>query len=56
MTKRTIISAQPKCRICGEYMKSWDPFAKTHAHVGCIAEEISDKLIKVISKQLNDGD
>jgi len=47
-----IISEQPKCKTCGKLMLEWNPFADEHEHIECISERVSEKLIKVIEKQM----
>ena len=47
-----IVSDKPPCSICGLPMKSWNPFATVHKHNECISEEISNKLIDILKKEL----
>ena len=48
-----IISKQPRCSICNKHLLEWNPYADIHYHVECMSEQISDKLITIIKKQLN---
>jgi hypothetical protein len=48
-----IISPQPKCKTCGKAMEEWNLFAQEHEHVECIADRISDHLIKSILINFN---
>lgn len=52
MERKMIISEQPKCKTCGKLMLEWNPFADEHEHIECISERVSEKLIKVIEKQM----
>lgn len=51
MEIKTIISPQPNCKTCGKPMQEWNPFAEEHEHIECIADRISDHLIKTIKEQ-----
>lgn len=53
METKTIRTQQPRCKSCGKFMKEWNPFARTHEHVNCIAERVSDSVMGVIKKQFN---
>lgn len=43
-----IISVQPKCKTCGKLMSEWNPFAEDHEHPQCLAERISQNLMKIV--------
>lgn len=38
---------------CGKPLQTWSPFGKIHHQIKCRSEEISDTLISIIKKQLN---
>ncbi len=45
---------KPRCKTCGREMGEWNPFATEHEHIECMAERISNKMVKVLIKQLKD--
>ena len=53
MNQMIIIHPQPNCDICGEKMKEWTAFAKTHHHIECLSKKWADDLIDIVKKSLN---
>jgi len=48
-----ILSGQrPNCPICGKPLKSWNPLIEHEECVPCIADRISNELMKIVDKQL----
>ena len=44
----------PICKSCGLEMESWNPFSDEHEHVLCTSNRITDSLIEIVKKDLND--
>ena len=53
MEAKILVSEQPKCKICGRLMESWDFYSNENKHNECISKEVTDKLISFIQNQLN---
>lgn len=54
MERKRIISEKPKCKCCGNIMKEWNPFTEVHEHIECSSDRISERLVKLIKKQLSE--
>lgn len=44
---------RPNCASCGKPLPSWNPLEKNEECVPCIANRISDHMIKFIQKELD---
>jgi hypothetical protein len=55
MNITVIYTERPKCKNCGKEMKDWNIFSDEHEHehVNCIADRISDSIMKVINEQFS---
>lgn len=44
--------SRPNCSICGKPLESWNPLIEDEECTPCVAERISNELIKIVDQQL----
>lgn len=47
------IGKPPICKTCKKPMVEWDFFAREHEHIECMTDRISDRLLKIFTRELS---